>query len=184
MDRNDIERALEAVGQLLASDGERLSIVIIGGAALRLLGVVDRVTRDVDIVAVTQEPGELSNLARPPKPLPEALRRAIQSVVTLFGLPEGWLNAGPAGQWDLGLPEGFASRLHWRHYSALDVGIADPVDLVFFKLEAAADQPDASNRHFNDLVALNPSPDDLQNALIWAREKNQAQSTMRFLTRW
>ncbi|MGH9258861.1 MAG: DUF6036 family nucleotidyltransferase, partial [Acidimicrobiales bacterium] len=42
---------LQATGELLARRGERAAIVIVGGTALNLLGVVARVTRDVDVIA-------------------------------------------------------------------------------------------------------------------------------------
>jgi hypothetical protein len=82
------------------------------------------------------------------------------------------MNRGPAGQWDVGLPPGFAKRVAWRTYGGLDVGLADRLDLVCFKLEAAADQPTSDSRHFRDLVALDPSDDELVIACRWAREKN------------
>jgi hypothetical protein len=172
LDGNDIENALQAVGDLLAADGHRLGIVVIGGAALSLLGVVDRATRDVDIVAFANNHEHPENLERPPRPLPAELASAIAQVARDFGLPENWMNRGPAGQWDVGLPPGFAERVAWRTYGGLDVGLADRLDLICFKLEAAADQPTSNSRHFRDLVALNPSDDELAIAHQWAREKN------------
>ncbi len=168
----DVYRVLDAVGELLAANEERVSIVVIGGAELQLLGVIDRATRDVDIVAVTRTPGDLQELVRPPEPLPAPLESAIAQVGSDFGLPEHWMNREPAGQWDVGFPEGFAERVEWRTHGGLDVGVASRIDLIFFKLEAAADQPDSSSRHFGDLVALNPSDDELDRAAEWARSKN------------
>lgn len=172
LNSHDIESALRAVGELLEASNERVGIVVIGGAALHLLGIIDRATRDVDIVAVTDVPGELSSISRPPEPLPQALVSAINQVARDFGLPENWMNRGPANQWDIGLPPGFAARLHWRSYHGLDIGVADRRDLIFFKLEAASDQPDANNRHFRDLLALMPTELELASAADWAREKN------------
>lgn len=169
---NDIDNALQAVGELLAADDQRIGIVVIGGAALNLLGVIDRATRDVDIVAVTTVPGHPEQLARPPLPLPAALSSAIKQVARDFGLPENWMNRGPAGQWDVGFPPGFAGRVKWRTYGGLDVGLADRLDLICFKLEAAADQPSSDSRHFRDLVALNPSDEEIAVASKWAHEKN------------
>jgi hypothetical protein len=171
-DSQDVAAALQAVGELLEDEGARISIVIIGGAALQLTGTISRATRDIDIVALTEPPGHLHNLVRPPAPLPDVLRRAIRSVAALRGLPENWLNQGPANQWDYGLPPGFASRLRWQSFAALDVGIASRYDLIHFKLEAAADQPTADNRHFADLLALEPTPDELAAAAQWVNNVN------------
>ena len=82
------------------------------------------------------------------------------------------MNRGPAGQWDIGLPAGFAERVEWRRYGGLDVGIADRIDLIFLKLEAAADQPSSDSRHFRDLIALNPSDEEIAVARKLAHEKN------------
>jgi hypothetical protein len=180
---NDIDRVLDAVGELLAANEARVSIVVIGGAALQLLGVIDRATRDVDIVALTRAPGDLQELVRPPEPLPAALESAITQVASDFGLPDHWMNRGPAGQWDVGLPQGFAERVQWRTHGGLDVGVASRLDLIFFKLEAAADQPDSNSRHFDDLVALNPSDSGLEQAAEWARSKNVGPEYHEFIER-
>jgi hypothetical protein len=50
-DSREIEAALRAVGELVEAAGEYYAIVIVGGAALNLLGIVERSTRDVDILA-------------------------------------------------------------------------------------------------------------------------------------
>lgn len=52
-----IEQALRRVGQLLDSDGHGYAIVILGGAALNLLGIIDRPTSDVDILAFAETTG-------------------------------------------------------------------------------------------------------------------------------
>lgn len=172
MDTQTIERALLAVGELLAEQGEPTSVVIIGGAALHLLGIVQRTTRDVDVVAFTERPDSHDALRRPPDPFPPALDSAVRQVAKDFDLPTGWLNRGPAGQWDVGLPAGFLERITWRQFASLDVGIAGRLDLIFLKIEAAADQPDSRNRHFEDLLALRPAPREVERAVAWAKEKN------------
>lgn len=170
--QKDLDRALQAVGELISSAGERVSIVVIGGGALHLHGLIDRTTRDVDVVALTLKPGQFDQLVRPPRPLPDVLLRAVRNVASDLGLPADWLNTGPANQWDVGLPPGFETRVQWRHYAALDVGLAGRLDLIFFKLEAAADQPSSANRHFQDLIALEPSRAELESAAEWVRSKN------------
>jgi hypothetical protein len=182
VDSSQIEAALEAVGELLADDGFPCRVVIIGGAALALRGDVARATRDVDIVAFA-DAADRRQLRRPTHPLPEPLRRAIQRVAIDFELPALWLNIGPAGQWDVGLPPGFADRVRWRQFAGLDVGIADRQDLIFFKLEAAADQPDAGSRHFHDLIALAPTRAELAAAKAWARSKNAGSDYLLILDR-
>lgn len=172
----DIENALRSVGELLAAAGESYAIVILGGAALNLLGVVDRTTRDVDIVAFASRTGVRteSALEMPPKPFPEALANAIATVARDFGLDPGWLNTGPSLQMNAGLPTGFASRLEWRRFGALGVGIASRTDLITFKLFAAADSGPHS-RHMHDLLRLRPTDEQLSTAAEWVKTQDANQ---------
>lgn len=48
---NPLERALRATGEILAHRGQSAAIVVIGGTALNLLHVIERATRDVDVIA-------------------------------------------------------------------------------------------------------------------------------------
>jgi hypothetical protein len=170
--RSDIETALMHVSELLAADGEAFAIVILGGAALNLLGVVDRTTTDVDILAVARprDPAVHREIAAPPNPLPESLLRAIGLVAEDMALAPDWMNTGPALQWQTGLPPGLADRLEWRQYGgALDVGIVSRYDLIFFKLFAAADDVGTASVHYHDLVALGPTSEELTVAATWVR---------------
>ena len=170
---DDITRALTAVGELLAADGESYAIVVLGGAALNLLGVIERATRDVDIVAFASNPATpaKATLELPPQPLPPAFARAIETVASDFGLDPRWLNTGPDLQMKAGLPPGFQSRLEWRRFAALVVGIASPIDLIAFKLFAAADGA-PGGRHVHDLVALNPTDRQLDKAAEWVKTQD------------
>ena len=168
--------ALTRIAELLEAEGEALAIVVLGGTALNLLGVVDRVTRDVDIVAFGIPPDGRPpcDIAPPTVPLPAALLRAADTVGGDLGLPADWLNAESALQWSQGLPPGLAGRVHWRRYGAggvggLWVGLVDPYDLTFFKLFAAVDDATTRSRHFRDLLALQPDATTLTAAAHWVR---------------
>jgi hypothetical protein len=91
-----IAEALTRVGELLAADGEAFALVVLGGAALNLLGVVERATRDVDVVAFGVPVGERppTDVTPPTEPLPEPLRRAVATVARDLRLPPDWLNTG------------------------------------------------------------------------------------------
>lgn len=169
----DIERALRAVGELLAAERVSAGIVIVGGAALNLIGVVHRATRDVDVLALAQPRRGVGapELARP-DPLPTPLAEAAAKVARDLRLPADWLNTVVAGQWDTGLPPGLADRVSWRRYGGLSVGIADRRDLIFLKLYAAADQTGPSSVHFQDLLALRPTVDELEAAAGWVRTQD------------
>lgn len=164
-----IESALTAVGERLAHAGAPCAIVVLGGAAMNLLGILDRPTIDVDVLA--RAAGENGPI-EPPDPLPPPLRDAIAAVARDRGLPPNWVNTTVADQWRFGLPPGLAGRVHWRHLAALTVGIVDRRDLVFFKLYASADQTGPDNIHTRDLLALRPRQEELEAAAEWVRSQD------------
>jgi hypothetical protein len=178
---NDIEDALRRTGELVAFERERYAIVVLGGAALNLLGIVARPTIDVDILAfaVSTGPGATLVLAEPRLPLPPVLARAIQTVARDSKLDPNWMNIGPALQWRQGLPPGLSDRLVWRHYGptinptyGLDVGLVSRIDLIFFKVYAAADHATTRSVHYKDLIALAPTGHEIASAISWIRPQN------------
>lgn len=161
--RSGIEDALALVGERLAHAGASATIVIVGGAAMNLLGFVDRPTLDVDVLAGLGAGGALA----PPDPLPEELVAAVRAVARDRGLLERWINTAVADQWRFGLPSGLEGRIHWRRFGGLTVGLVDRRDLVFFKLYASADQVGPESVHVRDLLALRPSVAELAEAARW-----------------
>lgn len=180
--RSDVEKALQAVGEILASEGQAYSIVILGGAALNILGIVERPTTDVDILAFSRSGADQPHeLFRPPEPLPEPLVRAARAVARDMGLGEDWLNTGPALQWHSGLPPGMEQRVHWRHYAALTVGVVDRHDLILFKLFAATDSEGPTSVHYQDLLALGPTAEELDVAAVWVQSQDASADFKRIL---
>ena len=169
VDLDELSRALTLLGGVLAVRGHAYRVAAIGGGALLLLGVIDRSTRDLDLVGVIDP-----NL-RSARPLPEPLAEAVRDVAVQLGLQDDWLNAGPTDLLDLGLPDGFSERLDWRSFGTLDVGLASRFDQVHFKLYAAADQGPGS-RHAQDLLALRPSGPELVVAAVWCRTQDPSEA--------
>ena len=71
----DLEEALSTLGQLLQDRGEAYDVVIIGGGALLLLGLIERPTKDLDAVARAEGDRWLRA-----EPFPAGLTRAIEDV--------------------------------------------------------------------------------------------------------
>lgn len=162
-DRDRAGAALAALGEQVHLAGERFELVVIDGSGLLALGLIDRTTRDVDLVALRKS-GDLVD----PRPLPQSLLDARDRVAGDFGLTENWLNAAPGDLLDLGLPDGFAARLERREYGpALTVWLASRLDQIHFKLYALADHAPGS-KHDLDLRALGPTRDELLAAARWA----------------
>lgn len=101
-----VNELLAALGEQLAAAGRPYELVVVGGSALLALGMIDRATRDVDLLAL-----RTGDELRRPDPLPTGLVTAAERVGRDFGLPRDWLNAGPASMLDLGMPAGFVGRL-------------------------------------------------------------------------
>lgn len=177
-----LEHALAALGELLAANGEDARLVAVGGAALRLLGLVDRTTTDVDVIArvrsgpTTGPDGPGPSAVFHPEPLPEAVVRAAAAVARDLGLPSDWLNTEIAAQWRTGLPPGLGDDLTWLRFGGppggLELGLVGRRTLIALKLFAAVDRGPKSV-HFQDLRALAPTRDELASAAEWVRTQDE-----------
>ncbi|MCD6588447.1 MAG: hypothetical protein J7K88_07840 [Candidatus Fermentibacteraceae bacterium] len=161
-----LDEALGILGERLQFKGaDPVRLVVCGGSALIALNLVTRSTNDVDVVAMVSENGELFS----PVPFPEILAEAVDEVATLLELQTDWLNYGPSsnsgGLFQTGLPDGLLQRAHQSEYGDyLQVFFIDRRDQVFFKVFAAADRLGV---HVDDLVALNPTSEEMEAAALW-----------------
>jgi hypothetical protein len=163
MHHADLRDALQTLGELLAARAQHYDIVVIGGGALLLLGLIDRPTRDLDIVSRIDGGRWLEG-----EPMPIPLANAIEEVGRALDLDDDWLNAGPTDLLRFGLPPGFAERVVSHQYAGLTVRLASRVDQVAFKLYAAVDQGPRS-KHFKDLQRLTPAREELLASARWCR---------------
>ena len=138
-----------------------MQIVAIGGGSLLLLRQIERTTKDIDLVALVKA-GKLI----PADPLPLTLIQAADDVGRALELGKDWLNIGPSSLLKLGLPKGFKSRMHTRHFKGLTLHLADRFDQICFKLYASVDQGPYS-KHFADLFSLKHSAEELDRAKKW-----------------
>jgi len=158
-----LDRALHLIAvrlEELAAPQEVL--VICGGSALLALGLVNRTTKDVDVLARVDASIGLVD----PRPLSPTLAKVVDAVGSELDFPQGWLNAGPADQVMAGFPEGFLSRLIRQEYGPkLIIHYPDRFDLIHLKLFAAVDQ--GPGRHVSDLMKLAPTDDEMLSAARW-----------------
>lgn len=168
-DKGAADQLLAALGEQLASAGERFELVVIGGSGLLALGLIERSTRDVDLVALRS--GDKLSSA---KPLPASLATARDRVARDFSVPTDWLNPGPTDLLDFGLPERFINRLERRDYGdGLTVYFASRYDQIHFKLYALVDQ--GPGKHEADLRALSPTEEELLAAARWSRHHDPSE---------
>ena len=167
-DKTEIEKILAALGeQLDALQTVIPELVVCGGSALNILGFVNRTTKDVDVVAFAKSLPDGDMIISKAEPLPPALVEAAMKVGRDFNLPDNWLNPGPTSAVDFGLPEGLTKRVETKRYStSLVIHFLSRYDQICFKLYAAADQ--GTGKHFNDLIALEPTATELEEAARWS----------------
>jgi predicted nucleotidyltransferase len=178
----NIITALQALGEILASQGEHAAVVVVGGTALIMQGFVTRATKDVDVIAISRDPPDRKRKAiEIPEPLPESLFRAIKRVARDYNLPDDWMNTTVGLLWKTGLPSGFEERIHWEQYDGLSLGLADRYDLILLKLYAAADSEGPSSVHYQDLIALQPTNEELDSAARWIRSQDPSALFARIL---
>jgi len=149
---------LEAFDRYLADRGLRLDAVVIGGAALNLLGVISRATKDCDILD-------------PPLPAPiaEAARSfAAESRKRGAELQDDWLNNGPASLVSV-LPPGWRERLQTVFCGvSIELRCLGRMDLLRSKLFALCDR----GFDLGDCMALAPAADELAAILPWLERQD------------
>lgn len=147
----DPRATLTAFDPCLADRGLALEAVVVGGAALNLLRLISRQTRDCDILHPS---------------LPAEILAAAHTFAAEAGggvLGDEWLNNGPSqlapllpAGWELRLQEAFRGR-------AVTLRTLHRSDLLKVKLFALCDR----GLDLPDCVALAPTPAELAEAVAW-----------------
>jgi hypothetical protein len=161
-----LEEALETLGEVLSDQGQHAELAVIGGGSLLLSHLLERPTKDLDVVALV-----ITGQYRRAQPFPDFLADAVRDVADATGLAPDWLNPGPTDLLASGLPLGFEQRATVRQFGGLTLHIASREDQICFKLYASVDQGPRS-KHAADLNKLRPSPDELRWAGEWCRTQD------------
>jgi hypothetical protein len=156
-----LEDALATLGAILQDRRTPYELLAVGGSSLLLLGLIDRPTGDLDIIALLEN-GAFRKLDQ----LPVPLSVAAGQVAVALGLAENWLNTGPASLMDFGLPKGWEGRVVTRQYGGLCLNLPAREDQICFKLYAAVDRG-PNDKHFEDLKNLDPTEHELVFAARW-----------------
>jgi len=142
----------------IAARKQSFEAVVIGGAALACLGVITRETKDCDIL----------DPIIPPEIEQAAHEFSLELASIGQDLKEDWLNNGPESLKKL-LPKGWHSRLiPIYHGQALFLSTLGRDDLLKTKLFAYCDR----GQDLHDCLALNPSSDELKDAIEWVMEQD------------
>ena len=176
MNGKEAEKYLEALGAILESESaESLDIMVCGGMALILQGLIDRRTRDIDSMALVVMEDGAYVLKKPlvRKPVKDAIGR----VATVYGITRHWLSFQARTLLDDGLPEGIIERAKVRQYGEkLTVRLISRYDQVHLKLKAAISRegPDAG-----DITEMGATEKEITAAAEWCLELGYSNADVR-----
>ena len=133
--------------------GEKRSLIICGGGALIAMKIIERHTRDVDVIAPA---------------IDSVLKKLAVEVGKEFGLSENWLNNGPSSLsrdlstgWQQRTVPVFAGK-------ALELRALGRRDLLATKLYALCDRED----DLYDVLRLKPTREELDALFPWVLERD------------
>ena len=149
---------IEAFDRYLLGLSLRFEGVVIGGSALGLMGIIQRPTRDFDILVPELSPA-ITSAAR------EFAKAQRDAGVDLL---DDWLNNGPMQLGEV-LPVGWRDRVQ-RVFEGrvLVLSTLGRPDLLKSKLFALCDR----GTDLPDCVALSPTPEELEESLPWLEEQD------------
>lgn len=166
----DVDQLLSRLGeQLELRNSQEINLVVCGGAALNVTGLVSRTTKDIDVL------GQLESRRIVRAQLPQVFWESARALREEFELDENWINEEPSPMVQGGLPEGIEERLLIKVYgSKLKVGFIGRLDQIYFKLWASADR-DPASYHVQDLLSLKHTEDELNEAAEWCLTKDPSE---------
>ncbi|MBU0951344.1 MAG: hypothetical protein KKH91_00745 [Elusimicrobia bacterium] len=169
LNKQDLEKALNLLGKRLELENtEPFEIVVCGGSALIITGLINRVfTKDVDLIGFISKTDNGEFIFDEYNKLPEIFEKTVKQVALDLGLSNDWLNTGPKDLVKQGLPQGLISRLQPKQYgSKLIVHFISRIDQIYFKVYASVDS--GPGRHVDDLLELKPTSAEIEGAAKWA----------------
>lgn len=149
----DFRKILPQFDRFLCERTLRFEAVIIGGAAMQLLGLTSRVTKDCDVLIPT---------------IPQELAEAAREFARTHELRSEWLNNGPESL-IRDLPEGWQDlTVELYRGNNLILHTLGRLDLIRSKLFAFVDR----GIDLEDLLQIKPSYEELERVAKWLKERD------------
>ena len=171
--RNMLESLLHELADWLEFDDcEPVEWVVCGGVALAFQGLRLRTTRDVDVLGDWKAADMvIACIEDFPSKVKTCIQRVTENHPELWGLGTNWINLVPRRLAAHGLPKGFAQRMASVQFGKrLTIHLLGRSDLLALKLYAAADDLGPRQEiHYQDIKAMNPKFDELDEAVDWVR---------------
>ena len=152
----DVKKVIEKFDQYLSKKDLKFEAVIIGGAALNIMGVISRLTRDIDCLD--------------PKIPKEILNASVEfsKENPSMHLMSQWINNGPETLKN-DLDKGWYSRIQTIfNGQAITFHTLGRIDLLKSKLFAYCDR----DLDFNDCVLMKPTLEELDSCYQWVIERD------------
>ncbi len=150
---NNWMKALQSLDKALTRRRITRELIVCGGTALLLLDVIDRETRDIDVVCPDVD---------------SDLKSAASEVAKELLLPEDWINDGPK---DLAndLISGWRDRIELLFKGdSLVLYVLGRIDLLATKVYAFCDRED----DYPDVIKLKPTLEELEKIYPWVIERD------------
>ena len=139
--------------EFLGKRGLRFEGVVIGGAALQLLDIITRRTKDCDVLTPV---------------IPPEIKQASEDFATEAGLVSDWFNNGPASLLR-DLPQGWQAHLRPIYQGTnLRLLTLGREDILRSKLFAYVDR----GIDEEDVIKLNPSKEEINAVLDWVKDRD------------
>ncbi|USN47509.1 MAG: hypothetical protein H6626_15250 [Pseudobdellovibrionaceae bacterium] len=155
INKSNITTLFKALDEALGQKNEKREITVFGSGPLIANDIIDRATVDIDMVDPAMDMG---------------LQLIAADVGEMFNLDMTWLNS--AGHiFSRNFPQGWKDRVK-VHYKGtnLVVKFLDRRDLIATKFYAACQR---GEQDINDLVAIEPSKKELNEAKKWILKSEQ-----------
>ena len=152
--RLNIIQTIKNFDNFLENKNELFEAIIIGGAALNLLSIVDRATKDMNVII--------------PEELPKKILAYSKEFAEKNDIPLDWLNTGPESI-TKELPPGWNERLKEAYSgSNLKLKTLGRTDLIKTKAWAYVDR----GTDKEDLIAMKPSLLEIIEAKNWVKDRD------------
>lgn len=157
----------------LVSPDIEWNLIVCGGAALAELNLLQRTTKDIDVIGKFSEKDiEYANFDT-------QFKEQVSIIADLLNLPSNWINTGPESFLQTGLPPGLLDRLTKKSYGKnLTIGFISRIDQIFLKLYASVDR---GGYHVDDLIKLEPSETELLKASRWVCNQDTSETFLLLL---
>ncbi len=150
------ENTAETLNELdreLVARGEERTLIACGGGALLAMQIIERQTRDLDVIVPKIDP---------------VLGAAAEAVARKLGLSTNWLNNGPESLTRDLLPGWEERSVPIFKGKALEVRALGRSDLIATKMYAFCDRED----DFEDLLRIKPTREELEAIRTWVLERD------------